>query len=116
MRSSLFLLFISTLLLSACDGAEERNCPDTEGAKTAAWISSQRFVVRQLNDPDSADFGSYHKAENGVRWISHCKFVVTATFTAKNAFGGSMRATYFIDMEYLPDEETWKGTSLVINK
>ena len=102
--------FGCTLFIAACQTDEERNCPDTTGAKIGAFVMSQQFVKQKLRDPKSAEFPSYSDSSVSVTWVSTCKFRVNAQVRATNAFGGYLVTPYAITVEYLPREDAFRAS------
>lgn len=85
-----------------------RNCSD----RSMAYIMSRHFVERGLLAPSTAKFPSFNSEGVRVAQISPCKFQVVAYVDAQNGFGAMIRSMYMIDMEYLPDSDSWRGTNL----
>lgn len=66
--------------------------------KSEACIISEQFVERQLLSPKGADFGSCDDSK--VIHLGSNKYQVTNYVDASNAFGASLRKTYFIILKY----------------
>ncbi len=107
-----FLSILCVLALGGCQSAEERNCPNTRGAKIGAHTISQSFVSQRLRDAESADFSEFR--DSNVTWLSHCKFRVESGVRATNAFGAYITKEYSIVVEYLPGEEAFQASEFVM--
>ncbi|MEE4154361.1 MAG: hypothetical protein V2I27_09410 [Erythrobacter sp.] len=95
-------------LLSAC--SETPPCErDIE-----AFVMSQRFIEQQLRSPSTADFPSVTEASIvAVPKGEICAFRVTTHVDAQNAFGGTVREYFVVELEpSSTDRDTWNLISI----
>lgn len=85
--------------------------------KSEACIISQQFVKRQLVSPKSADFGFCDDSK--IVYLGNNRYQVTNYVDAANAFGTSLRKTYFIILRYNEGEwadiNNWSLETIEIN-
>lgn len=102
-------------MVVAFGGMEKKGAPVADKGCTdaaMAYIMSRRFVERSLAAPSTAKFPSFHDEGVHAAQAGECRFQVEAFVDAQNNFGAMVRTRYTIDMEYLPDSKSWRGTSL----
>ncbi len=83
------------------------------GGKSMAYIMSQNFVKRQLKSPSTAQFplsASY------ATEIGECHYAIRSYVDAQNAFGGTIRNRYSVEMKYQSGDKTWQATNLRIDE
>ena len=90
---------------SKVENNARRHCKDTG----MAFVMSQTFVNRALKAPSSA---KYDYKPTATQQIADCTMRIKAYVDAQNAFGAMIRTEYVIDMQYLPEENKWRGTNL----
>jgi hypothetical protein len=66
--------------------------------KVEACIISRQFVENQLISPKSADFGFCN--ESKIIYLGNNRYEVTNHVDASNAFGASLRKTYFVILKF----------------
>ncbi|MEP2736867.1 MAG: hypothetical protein ABJP34_11285 [Erythrobacter sp.] len=75
-----------------------------------AFVMSQTFIERKLRSPSTAEHPSITDAGVSVRAIPKgegCSFVVMTHVDAQNAFGGTIRENFMVELE--PDGgRSWK--------
>ncbi|MEO6328254.1 MAG: hypothetical protein ABIO55_04955 [Ginsengibacter sp.] len=75
--------------------------------KSEACIISEQFVQRQLLSPKTADFGFCEDSK--IIYLGNNRYQVTNYVDASNAFGASLRKTYFLIIKY--NKGQWEDIS-----
>jgi len=90
------------------------NCKNDRKGKIAAMVSSQHFVKKQLTNPASAKFPLLSDQGVQVTFLKDCHFNVRSYVDAQNAFGGTVRTRYSIDIEFDPNDGGSWGRDLTM--
>lgn len=101
-------IFAGLLALAALVSCGES---DPCGSAGMAEIMAQKFVKRELRDPDSASFENT-KAERAKD--DDCAYVVRGTFRAKNGFGGVTPGVFIVEMRRKKGENSWSAHDLIV--
>lgn len=112
MRWSALLPLIAAL--AACDGSPEGREAKYCQNETVAFAMSQEFVRQHLKAPTSAAFPNVTDPQTEAAALGECKFMVASWVDAENAFGGTVRSRYVVDLQYLPNGDTWKALKVVV--
>lgn len=72
-----------------------------------AYIMSQTFVKRVLKAPATAEFP--RRSEVISQAIGDCKFQVIGHVDAQNSFGALIRSRYTAELQYFPEEGSWRA-------
>ena len=90
----LFLIFILIVRDCACStGSSDSNVPKVYDALDA-YIEAQAFVKKHLKSPITAEFPSYHKVKNQIKYLGTNKYEVVAYVDSQNSFGAMIRTTF----------------------
>lgn len=81
---------------------------------TRAYIMSQRFVEDRLRSPSTASFPRYSSDGVRVTQPQRCHYEVSGYVDAQNSFGATIRTRFSMRLEYIPAEEIWQATRIVI--
>lgn len=76
-----------------------------------AAIMAEKFVKRELRDPDSAKFEKTVAKRSAE---DECSYVVRGKFSAKNGFGGMNRGVFATEMRKRRGENSWSAHDLII--
>lgn len=98
------LVACAALALSGCDS-------DPCGSEGTAEIMAQKFVKRELRDPDSAKFTQTLTVRESP---NSCSYLVRGRFSAKNGFGGMTGGVYIVEMRKAKGQNSWSAVDLVI--
>jgi len=76
--------------------------------------SSKHFVKQRLTNPNSAKFPLFSESGVNIKYLKECHFRVQAYVDAENAFGGTVRTRYSINIEFDPNDGSSRGRDLVM--
>ena len=114
----LLAVLLAGTVLTGCDSAEEREAKACKDSRMA-FVMSQNFVKQRLKSPSTAKF-PYLSDRGVVSYLagnpSECKHTVIAYFDAQNSFGATVRGTYIVEMQKLPNKDVWRANNLQINQ
>lgn len=97
-------MLLATILLSACES-------DPCGSEVMAKIMAEKFVKRELREPDSAKFEGVRVSRNGE---GSCSYSVSGTVSARNGFGGMTASGFYAEVERVKGENNWKIIDIII--
>lgn len=84
---------------------------DPCGSDGMAEIMAEKFVKRELRDPDSAKFEKTVAKRDAK---DDCVYIVQGKFSAKNGFGGMNRGVFITEMRKKRGENAWSAHNLII--
>lgn len=113
----LLVWWIITRPAAPPETAEDRRrryCDNSIGA-AVAYDESHRFVRERLRAPSTATFPSMIGGGDVSATRQYgCVFEVKAYVDAQNAFGGTVRNSYSMGLEYSPEKDTWTASDIRI--
>ena len=102
------------LSLAGCyDPAD--NCLNDRSAKIGAYVASQSIVKTKLRSPSSAKFPAFGDRDVNVLFEWKCNFKVAGFVDAQNAFGGTVRTRYIIEIKADPETGGYTGRNLLMD-
>lgn len=104
MRLAFAAPLIAAVALSACDS-------DPCGSEGMAEIMANKFVKRELRDPDSAKFSETVATRDKA---DDCVYIVRGRFSAQNGFGGMTPGVFIVEMRKKRGENMWSAVDLII--
>lgn len=92
------IIALATLtILTACSNDQCNNA-------SVAEVMAQKFVKRDLRDPESAVFSNVEAKSDG-----QCKFTVYGAVSARNGFGGMRNSIFIKRLKYNPETNRWSA-------
>lgn len=95
----------------------ENRLSDLSGHETHAFITSEKFIKRELISPRSAEFGYYDEAK--VTFVGNNAYRITNFVDCQNAYGVLIRHNYSITLNFnggmWEDLSNWQVTDLQID-
>ena len=98
---------------SSPEEQEEASCKDS----VSAYVMSKQFVTQQLKSPSTAKFPDFGSEGVEARFLGKeagCKHYVEGYVDAQNAYGATVRSSYYVIMEKVRGKDLWLAHDLEI--
>lgn len=92
------IALVTLTVLTACSNDQCNNA-------SVAEVMAQKFVKRDLRDPESAVFRNVEAKSDG-----QCEFTVYGIVSARNGFGGMRTSIFVKHLKFNPDTNRWSVT------
>ena len=100
-------IIAAATLIASLSGCESDPC----GSTGTAELMAEKFVKRELRDPDSAQFDKTVATRDAK---DACIYMVTGKFSAKNGFGGVTPGVFVVEIRKKRGENSWSAVDLLI--